>query len=124
MLLQDARVALGLTQPFEWADVRKAFARLALETHPDRPNGDPVRFRLYREAHDALKSASEDGISLDAVEATPRTRATHAGDFSFAELWTMAKEQGAQMFKVEAAKSGAGRCAGDGEPIAKGELRV
>lgn len=54
----DALTVLGLSAPYSRSDVRRAYKRLALKTHPDL-GGDSAAFIKLKEAHDsALRFAS------------------------------------------------------------------
>ncbi len=46
--------ALGLPQGATLEDVNKAFKKLSLQHHPDRPGGDNEKFQKINQAHDRL----------------------------------------------------------------------
>ena len=57
---RDPFAVLGIPYTATADDARRAFRRLAMETHPDRnPGVDGAPFRAAREAHDALEADFE-----------------------------------------------------------------
>lgn len=51
---EDPRSVLGVTVAASPDDIKRAFRRRALETHPDR-GGDPAEFRRVKQAYDAMR---------------------------------------------------------------------
>uniref|UniRef100_A0A7S4VC71 J domain-containing protein n=1 Tax=Alexandrium monilatum TaxID=311494 RepID=A0A7S4VC71_9DINO len=83
---EDHYAALQVPPEASDADIRRAYRRLALETHPDKPTGDQVRFlavaRAYttlteprqREAYDAERRRSRQEHRPARLRPPPRVR--------------------------------------------------
>jgi len=51
----QAYPALGVHRQSDDGDIKAAHKRLAMKYHPDRPDGDPVRFMEVQQAYELLK---------------------------------------------------------------------
>ncbi|KAJ9466700.1 Chaperone protein DnaJ [Diplonema papillatum] len=60
---------LELPSTASLADVKKAYHKLAKETHPDRHNGNAERFKLIGEAYELLKEKAKHLPAIDIVDA-------------------------------------------------------
>lgn len=116
--------ALDAREPaWQWRDIRSAFLKRALETHPDKDGGDAATFDAVHSAFETLRALCESGaakIKLD-LDATPPTRA--AGMRPSAELFREALAAGVPLYKAEISPSGRATCIKSKLPIPKGELR-
>jgi DnaJ-class molecular chaperone len=45
---------LGVSKDADLSEIKKAYRRLALETHPDKNNGDDTKFKCIQEAYETL----------------------------------------------------------------------
>ena len=58
MSLKQARETLGISPKAGPGEVRRAFREAAKRAHPDRPGGNPERFRQVVDAYHLLQTAS------------------------------------------------------------------
>ncbi len=72
MSLKKAREVLGVSQKAGPGEVRRAFREAAKRAHPDRPGGNPERFRQVVDAYHLLQtSSSERAAARDTVIQPP-----------------------------------------------------
>jgi len=50
---------LGVPKNASQDDIKKAYRKLAMQTHPDRNNGDDTKFKKINEAYDTLKDPNK-----------------------------------------------------------------
>lgn len=100
--MQANYAALGLDSSANDSQVRNAWKRLSRKHHPDK-GGDSATFQSIRAAYDAIR--------LKSRRATTDAEANDGSD-------------DAVPYKVEAAKTGAGKCVTTQESIEKGALKV
>jgi molecular chaperone DnaJ len=54
--MQNYYEILGVSEDASEEDIKKAYRKLALETHPDRNGGDETRFKVINEANEVLSN--------------------------------------------------------------------
>ena len=101
--MQSAFATLGLPVGTPQPEVRRAWARLALETHPDR-GGDPAKFREVHAAFETIRG------NKPAVRPSWQDLAAE-------------EDAGVPSYCVTIAKSGRGKCSKTGEFIPEGAVK-
>lgn len=81
-----AREVLGLSALHTPADLRRAFREAAKRAHPDRPGGDPDRFREVVEAFHVLQAGAAQARRIVSPPATVAQRPVGASLLSISPL--------------------------------------
>jgi len=134
LALDATQLAGATTANQQWRQIRAAFLRAALVSHPDKPGGSEEAFRAVHEAFEALKARTRAGAvvlnvaaSHKEAAAAPSQRARAGGYNPYAAAASAAyshiaddKEPG---YRVERAKTGRSTCIVCNNAIDEGELR-
>jgi len=122
----NAFSVLGLKHDATWLDVRATFLKVALESHPDKPNGDSETFLRIRSAFEAIRASHDANAPLNQAIVDEKN-GTHHTNLPELDIYKAAEGIRVPRYKFERATSARSKCVAKdckNRTIGKGEVRV
>ena len=124
--MSNAFSVLGLESNATWLDVRATFLKVALESHPDKPNGDSETFLRIRSAFEAIKASHDANAPLNQAIVDEKN-GTHHTNLPELDIYKAAEGIRVPRYKFERATSARSKCVAKdckNRTIGKGDVRV